>query len=123
QPEARLLNTQNNPINLKLRGTMSWQQRFWGATLGINFQNSYRDTASQPNRNVRSYTTMDAQLRYAPPTLGGSLLQNTLLELNVLNLFNSSPPFLNNAVAGLGYDQENADPYGRMVSIQVRKSW
>ena len=40
-----------------------------------------------------------------------------------INLFNKSPPFLNNAVAQLGYDQENADPSGRLVSLQVRKNW
>jgi iron complex outermembrane receptor protein len=122
-PEEQLLNKQNNPINLKLRGSLSWQQRLWGASVGINFQNGYRDTVSQPNRNIRSYTTFDTQLRYAPPTFGSNLLQNTLIELNIINVFNQSPPFLNNATAGLGYDQENADPYGRMVSIQARKSW
>jgi hypothetical protein len=26
-------------------------------------------------------------------------------------------------VAQLGYDQENADPLGRLVSLQVRKTW
>jgi outer membrane receptor protein involved in Fe transport len=122
-PAIQLLNTQNNPINLKLRGLLSWQQRLWGAALGINFQNHYTDTISAPNRNIASYTTCDLQLRYAPPVFGASVLQNTLVELNAVNVFNRSPPFLNNATAHLGYDQENADPYGRMLSVQVRKSW
>jgi iron complex outermembrane receptor protein len=122
-PTVRLLNTQNNPINIKLRGMLAWQQRFWGATLGINFQNHYRDTVSEPQRNIRSYTTFDAQLRYAPPAFGTTSLQNTSIELNAINVFNHSPPFLNNSSAGLGYDQENADPFGRLVSIQARKSW
>jgi len=120
---AQLLNTQNNPINIKLRGLLSWQQLRWGASLGINFQNHYEDIASAPVRGVRSFTTFDAQLRYAPPTFGGSWLDNIVIELNAVNLLNSSPPFLNNATAGLGYDQENADPIGRLLSIQVRKNW
>jgi iron complex outermembrane receptor protein len=120
---VQLLNTQNNPINIKLRGTIDWQQAHWGAMLGINFQNSYRDTISVPNRNISSYTTFDMQLRYSPPTFGTSLLQDTFVELSASNVFNSSPPFLNNSAAQLGYDQENADPTGRLIGIQVRKSW
>ena len=123
QPLQRLLNTQNNPINLKMRGGLTWQQRRWGATLGINFQNSYTDTLSEPNRPVSSYTTFDTQVRYELAPFSTNLLQNTRLELNAINIFNHGPPFLNNQTAGLGYDQENADPFGRLVSLQVRKAW
>jgi iron complex outermembrane recepter protein len=122
-PEAQLLNTPNNPINIKLRGTASWRQLRWGATLGVNFQNHYTDTRSDPNRNIRSYITFDAQLRYDLAPFSTGLLQSTLLELNAINVFNVSPPFLNNQIAGLGYDQENADPDGRLLSLQVRKNW
>lgn len=119
----QLLNTQNNPIDLKMRGSASWQQRHWGGTLGINFQNHYTDTVSEPHRPISAYMTCDAQLRYELGTGGNRYLANTRLELNAINVFNESPPFLNNAVAHLGYDQENADPLGRLVSLQVRKTW
>jgi iron complex outermembrane recepter protein len=119
----QLLDTQNNPINLKMRACASWQQRRWGGTLGINFQNHYMDTVSEPNRPISAYTTFDTQLRYELGASGDSYLANTRLELNAINVFNKSPPFLNNAVAQLGYDQENADPLGRLVSLQVRKTW
>jgi iron complex outermembrane recepter protein len=122
-PPAQLLDTENNPINLKLRGTISWQRNRFGATTGINFQNHYRDTASVPNRSVSSFTTIDAQLRYQLGPYDGGWFQNTRVELNATNLFNVSPPFLNNQLAGLGYDQENADPYGRQLSLQIRKAW
>jgi outer membrane receptor protein involved in Fe transport len=91
--------------------------------LGINFQNNYTDTADIPQRNVRSYTTFDAQLRYDLAPFSAGWLQNTLLELNAVNVFNVSPPFLNNQFAAIGYDQENADPDGRLLSLQVRKTW
>jgi outer membrane receptor protein involved in Fe transport len=122
-PSQRLLDTQNNPLNLKMHGMLAWQQRRWGATLGINFQNHYRDTVSEPNRPVSSYTTFDIQLRYELAPFSPHFLANTRLELNAINVFNVSPPFLDNQIAGLGYDQENADPYGRLVSLQVRKTW
>jgi len=126
QPGAvlqQLLNTQNNPINLKMRGASSWQQGRWGATLGVNFQNHYTDTASEPNRPISSYITFDSQVRCELAPFSDGYLANTRLELNAINVFNKSPPFLNNAVARLGYDQENADPFGRLVSLQVRKTW
>jgi outer membrane receptor protein involved in Fe transport len=89
----------------------------------VNFQNHYKDITSDPPRTISSYTTCDAQLRYNFDPLGAGPLRNTLLELNAINVFNKSPPFLNNSIARLGYDQENADPYGRLISIQVRKNW
>jgi outer membrane receptor protein involved in Fe transport len=122
-PSQQLLDTQNNPLSLKMRGTLSWQQRRWGATVGINFQNHYRDTVSEPNRPISSYTTFDTQLRYELAPFNDYFLANTRLELNAINVFNASPPFLNNQTAALGYDQENADPLGRLVSIQIRKAW
>jgi iron complex outermembrane recepter protein len=122
-PAAALLDTENNPINLRLRGTISWQRNRFGATTGINFQNHYMDTASEPTRTVASFTTVDAQLRYEISPYDGGWLANTRLELNATNLFNVSPPFLNNQLAGIGYDQENADPLGRQLSFQIRKAW
>jgi outer membrane receptor protein involved in Fe transport len=122
-PPMQLLDTENNPINLKMRGTLSWQRGRFGASAAVNFQSHYRDTASDPNRNVSSYTTVDTQLRYDIDPYGGSWLANTRIELNAINLFNADPPFLNNAIAGLGYDQENADPFGRLLSVQIRKTW
>jgi outer membrane receptor protein involved in Fe transport len=97
------------------------------ATLGRNawsqFPESLHGQGKRSHRNVRSYTTVDAQLRYDLAPFGTGLLQNTLVELNAVNVFNVGPPFLNNQVAALGYDQENADPDGRLLSLQVRKTW
>jgi iron complex outermembrane recepter protein len=122
-PETSVLNTQNNPINLRLRSSLSWSGRRLGATLALNYSNSYRDTASAPDLPVAAWTTIDAQLRYELGNGAGGWLDHTRLELSALNLFNRDPPFLDNALAGLGYDQENADPYGRIVSLRIRKDW
>jgi iron complex outermembrane receptor protein len=122
-PPAQLLDTANNPIDLKMRGTLSWQRRRLGATAGINFQNHYRDTASVPVSSISSFTTVDVQVRYDIPAFVSSWLENTRIELNASNIFNVSPPFLNNEIEHIGYDEENADPLGRLVSVQIRKSW
>ncbi len=122
-PEVSLLNTQNNPINLRLRASLSWSGRRLGATLALNYSNSYRDTASVPNVPVAAWTTIDAQLRYELGSGGNGWLDHTQIQLSATNLFNRDPPFLNNALAALGYDQENADPYGRILSLWIRRNW
>ena len=50
-PLTSLLNTQNEPINLRFRATAGWQYRGWGTLVAANFTNSYRDTASIPERD------------------------------------------------------------------------
>jgi iron complex outermembrane receptor protein len=122
-PLADLVSTQNNPINIKARGSASWRRRGFGVSTLVNFQNRYRDTLSVPNRGVSPWTTVDLQLSYE--TSGDTLgwLGHTQFVLNTQNLFDVNPPFLNNSAVQLGYDQENADLYGRMVSFEVRKRW
>jgi len=110
-----LLNTQNNPLRLRLRSSVSWQQARFAATTFLNYAGAYRDTASQPSRTVGAWTTWDLQLRYDFPAA-------TRLFLNVQNIFDRDPPFLNNHL-GLGYDAENADLTGRVVSLGVVKKW
>ena len=117
-----LLNTQNNPINLRFRGSLSWERAGFGASLFTNFDNGYRDVLSVPDRSVRSFTTLDLQLRYRIDGSRPGSLANTEIALTARNLFNSSPPFLNNP-QGIGYDEENADLTGRILSVDVRKRW
>jgi iron complex outermembrane recepter protein len=122
-PLTSLLNTQNEPINLRFRATGGWQYRGWGALAAANFTNSYRDTGSIPERRVDSWTTIDLQLRYDFSDAARYGLRGTRIELNARNVFNTDPPFLNNQVTYIGYDQENADPYGRLLSLQLTKKW
>lgn len=121
-PRVDLLDTQHNPIDLRVRGTLSWQHLGFGAAAYVNYADSYADTASEPNRTVGSWTTLDLQLSYDTRAHDKSLLADMLFSLNVQNVFEEDPPFLNNS-NGVGYDEENADPLGRFVSLQIRKSW
>jgi iron complex outermembrane receptor protein len=122
-PLDNIVSTQNNPINLRARGSAAWAHRGFGAAGFINFENSYRDTLSVPSRGVSPWTTVDMQLSYQTPPDALGWLGNTQVALNVQNVFNVNPPFLNNTLVNIGYDQENADLYGRLVSFEVRKRW
>jgi iron complex outermembrane recepter protein len=119
---VQLLNTQYYPINLRFRSSLGWERRGFGVSLFTNFDNGYRDVQSTPNRGVHSFTTLDLQLRYRIDGSRPGFLANTEVALTAENLFNSSPPFLNNP-QGIGYDQENADLTGRILSVDVRKRW
>ena len=121
-PLLSLVSTQNNPINFRARGSAGWTRRGLSLSTFVNFANSYRDTASVPNRGISPWTTVDLQLSYE--TQGDTLgwLDHIQFALNVQNLFNVYPPFLNNSL-GVGYDQENATLYGRLMSFEIRKRW
>jgi outer membrane receptor protein involved in Fe transport len=122
-PLASLLNTENEPINLHMRASAGWELAGFGAQVAANFANSYRDIVSTPTRRIDSWTTVDAQLRYDFSDTGNRWLRGTRLELNARNVFNVDPPFLNNQTVAIGYDQENANPFGRLLSLELRKSW
>jgi len=122
-PLDNIVSTQNNPINLRARGSAAWERHGFGVAGFVNFENSYRDTISIPNRGVSPWTTADLQLSYRTPIDASGWLGNTQFAVNIQNVFNVNPPFLNNAAVGIGYDQENADLYGRLVSFEIRKRW
>ena len=121
-PLISLLNTENEPINLRMRGSAAWEFAGFGASIATNFTNSYRNTASIPAQRVDSWTTVDVQLRYDFSD-DSSWLHGTRLELNARNVFNVDPPYLDNQSRDIGYDQENATPYGRQLSLEARKTW
>ena len=121
-PLVSLLNTQNEPINLRLRASVGWEFAGFGASTAANFTNSYWNTGSTPVQRVDSWTTVDVQLRYDFSD-EWSWAHGTRLELNARNVFNVDPPFLDNQITDIGYDQENANPYGRQLSLELRKTW
>ena len=117
-----LLNTQNNPINLQAHATVSTTWQRLAAEVTTNFSHGYRDVVSKPARPVGSWTTFDLQVSYvlAPEDRRD---HGWIVELGVQNIKDSNPPFLINYVERLGYDEENADPLGRVLTLRLRKKW
>lgn len=114
-------NTANNPIDLRLRGSLSWSRRGLSATAFVNYSDSYIDNITVPQRGIDSWTTVDLQLAYETRESGG-LLDNFTVALNAQNVLDEDPPFFNNPL-GVAYDPENAELLGRFLSLQLRKSW
>jgi outer membrane receptor protein involved in Fe transport len=116
-PAVGVLNTMGNPTSLRMRGTMDWARRGGnlsgpGVSIALNYTGGYRDAASTLVPRISSSFTVDGQLRYR--------MANTEVNLNVVNLFNRSPPFVDWLH---GYDWNAAQPLGRVTSISLRKGW
>jgi len=119
-PTIKLLATENQPLRLRAKTSLSWSQGGQRLELSQQYSSRYRDTASHPNRRVEDWSTYDLQWSYGWET--HSAWSGTRLGLSVHNVLNENPPFLNNSV-GLGYDAENADLLGRVATISLKRSW
>jgi iron complex outermembrane recepter protein len=123
-PIVDVLNTVGNPPALKLRAVGGWSQyraaaSGLGATAAINYTNGFRDIESAFTRKVQPWTTVDLQLSYRSPATSGWPAGLDLM-LNAVNVLNTPPPFVDRPD---GYDFANAQPIGRTISLEVRKSW
>lgn len=120
-PIVDLVDTTGNPLDWRLRGTASWSRGPIDASLALNYADGYVDTSGVDDSNVRSYTTVDANVRYE---LGGGARDDSLaLSLSLVNLFDEQPPYVNASGRRSHYDGANASPLGRMVSIALSKRW
>jgi len=120
-PDQDVVATTGNPVDLRLRGRLAVSNGPWSSAAFVNFTNGYRNITVVPSAKVASWTTVDLQLGYDL----GVLLQGTRLSLSVSNLFDRKPPYMENAdiFSASGYDPENASPVGRLVALQLVKTW
>ena len=94
------------------------------ANLFANFQNSYDNTKVSPTETIDSYLTFDLKLSYDTGENGG-WLDNTVISLTALNMFDEEPPFaqVTQGVALQNFDSQNASPIGRYLGIEIAKHW
>jgi iron complex outermembrane receptor protein len=117
-----VVNTEHNPLRVRARASAGYRFRRFDVAIFLNYAGHYRDTASIPERPVASWATVDAQATYEFNSPSDDLSSGLRLSVGVQNLFGARPPFLNSEV-GVGWDQENAQPLGRIASITLRKRW
>lgn len=116
-PREQLVDLVGFPADLRLKAAARWSWRNWSSRLGVNYVDDYRDLQGDA---IKSWTTVDAQLRWSPSALPA--LQGVDLALSVHNLFDEDPPFYDNP-QGFGFDPANANVLGRVVSLQLTKRW
>jgi len=121
---ADIVNTINNPQRLRLRGTIEWNREGPqlpgpGFSLAVNYTGGYENPGSTLVPDVSPWTTVDARVVYRiRPDAGW--LSGTEFSVNVVNVFNHDPPFVDDE---FGYDLYNVQPLGRVVSADVSKRW
>jgi outer membrane receptor protein involved in Fe transport len=123
-PETDILDTAGNPLALRMRGTLAWtrhgpQRPGPLLQLAVNYSGGYRNPSSFLIPRVASWTTVDLQAAYRSGKSGGPW-SGTQVTLNVVNALNHDPPFVDTQ---FGYDIYNVQALGRVVSLDVRKSW
>jgi iron complex outermembrane recepter protein len=123
-PAVDVVDTVNNPLALRLRGTVEWQQHGahetgFAVNLTANYTGSYQDRDSPLRHSVDAWTTFDLGLRYQTEKRGG-WTDDTEFALNVTNVLNDDPPFVDRE---WGYDFFNAQPTGRVLSATVSRRW
>jgi len=114
-----LLNKPYNPINLLLQAKIEVNFADVDASTTVNHSNNYRNTLVQPNQSVASWTTVDLYVRYRLSGSQRTWLGRTRVSAHLQNAFNHLPPLVTNGLESARFDEENANPTGRTLRIEL----
>lgn len=125
-PTIDQMNDVWRPVDLRMRGSISFARGPFGALAFINYTDAYADTRASnvagplQRSEVGSWTTLDLNLRYSFSWLNGS--PTSSLTLAAVNVADRDPPYVG-SVYGLNFDGVNANPLGRFVALQIATTW
>ncbi len=123
-----VLDTLNNPVSRRIRGNIGLRRDNVSANLFVNFTGGYTNTAPitvggvrQPVAPVDSWTTLDANLSFFASDDMPSWARGIRASLSIQNLTDEDP---NVVLTGLvAFDNQQANPYGRIFSFELTKSF
>jgi len=122
-PHISVLDTVRNPVDWRMRNSLSWSHHGFSATAFLNYTDNFTDDESVPERKVKNWATIDLTLAYRTEDRPAKAwLHDVTLSLSVQNLLDDDPPFFNNR-RGFGFDPQNADPLNRFIALQITKSF
>jgi hypothetical protein len=108
----------------RYRLSSSWARASWSLAASVNYTKRYINDSVDPAEGVDAYTTVDAQVSFAPVSLWDGSFRATLSAINVLD---QRPPHVNTPLfpgsVQFGLDAANASPIGRFVTLQLSKRW
>lgn len=130
-PAAALINRRNfifNPLKFKARASVTWDHGPFSARVLATHVAGYRNNLSNPVQSVKSYTPVDLTINWkvGDQQASGFFEKGLVLGLEVRNMFDVAPPYVNlapNGNGGGGYDATASDPIGRLFAVSVRKSF
>ncbi|MEO0031789.1 MAG: hypothetical protein RIS94_1547 [Pseudomonadota bacterium] len=122
--KVEAIGTVGNPVRYRLRGRASFDRDGFGVAAFLNHTAGYSNTGVTPAEPVASWTTVDLTLSKSFGVEAGAMA-GTRLALSVTNLFDLDPPYVNNRTpySAAGFDPEQASAVGRLVAVQLVKSW
>jgi len=127
-PLNNQLNTIFNPLRFKMRASVTWEHGPITARLLWTHINGYENTAANPVQHVGSFNPIDLSVNFqiGDPQASGFFDKGMNFGIEVRNLFDQKPPYVNIAPSGNGsggYDATAADPIGRLIAVSVRKKF
>ena len=125
-PQTSVLDTINYPVSLRGRGNVSWSNGTWNANLFLNYVGSYLNNTplgGRPNQTVPAWVTFDASVGYQVSSQSGlRWLRGVRGSISVQNLFDRDPPMVLTS-GNQAFDASNANIFGRMITLQLTKSF
>ncbi|MBM0107285.1 TonB-dependent receptor [Steroidobacter sp. S1-65] len=120
-----------NPPSYRARGFVTWQRQGVAANMFVNHVDSYVDnraTTPVANSKVDSLTTVDLRLSYDfSNKFSSGFLSGFSVALSAQNVLDEDPPSVfitpTSSTFDLGFDPVNADPLGRLISLEFVKTW
>ena len=106
-------------------GSIGWASGGWVANLYMNYVGPYQNTTplnTTISTRISPWATFDAGIGYTFGDKSWTGLKGTRIALNAQNLFDRDPLLvLTNNYAS--YDPQQANVLGRMVTLQLSKSF
>jgi outer membrane receptor protein involved in Fe transport len=126
-PLVEKVDTFQNPVDLRLRGSAAWRRGGWDVSTFVNHTDSYKNDTVDPVEEIDAWTTVDMQVSYNFTERDSNRwLDGVRLFASVQNIFDEDPPFVaasSNFGFTFGYDPTNADPLGRFFAFGLSKEW
>ncbi len=125
-PEVERVGSAFFPAKFRSRLGASARWSVMRAGLTVDYVSRFEDKRYVPTTDVASWTTVDANIGASFANWSG-VLSGVEAEFVVRNLFDKDPPYVRPYASAPGdyplYDPTNASVVGRMLSLQVTKSW
>ena len=103
--------------------TLDWERGPWSASLTNSYISGYDDQNSAYDSNTSTFVQPNRVKAYSLWDIAGAweATKSLTLRVGVKNMFNTSPPFSNQAYFFIsGYDPSYTDPRGRFGYVSVK---
>ena len=117
------VDTYGNPVELRMRASLGYSRGPWAGSVFVNYLRGYIDNRLTSPIPIGSHTTVDARVAYDFGRTGP--LAGVTIALTAQNLFDRDPPRTAIVLSDrdMGFDPTNANPLGRLVAIELVKTW